>query len=259
MKLGICTGIENAAGVHDAGWDYVEGNVQTLFQGLVPDEAWTMLAPIRASAAPVLAANLLVPGSLKITGPDADLDSLCQYMTRVLERAGRTGTTMLVFGSGGARQVPEGWSHARAQQQIVAFGKMLAPIAESHGVAVVLEPLNGNDCNIINTVAEAMECVRAVAHPSFECLVDSYHLWVQGESIEHVRQAGTHIRHVHLADLEGRVAPGESGKADYRPLFRILKDAGYDGLMSVEAGGFGDFTDVARRVLARIREDWARA
>ena len=56
---------------------------------------------------------------------------------------------------------------------------MSVEIAASHGVLIVAEPLNRGECNIINTVAEAMEYVQAVNHPNFNCLVDSYHLWLE--------------------------------------------------------------------------------
>ena len=259
MKLGICAGLESAPALREAGWDYVEGSVQALFCGLEPDEAWTMLEPIRSAAVPVLAANLLVPAPLKVTGSSVDGDRLRRYMTHVLDRAGRCGTRMLVFGSGGARQVPDGFDKSRAEQQIVETGRMIAPIAERHGVTVVLEPLHGGECNIVNSVAEAMQCVRAVAHPSFQCLVDSYHLWMQGEPLDAVRDAGAHVRHVHLADRDGRVAPGESKSTDYRPLFRVLKDIGYDGLMSVEGSWPGDPAVMRPRVLGYLREQWAAA
>src|SRR5205814_8679089 len=103
MKFGICTSLTNAAAVEAAGWDYVEENVQTLLQGTVADEQWTQDAAAKAAPLPVPAANSLVPASLKITGPTADLAALKKYMTTVLSRAQRVGIKTLVFGSGGAR------------------------------------------------------------------------------------------------------------------------------------------------------------
>src|SRR5438067_348962 len=74
-------------------------------------------------------------------------------------------------------------------------------------------------------------------------LVDSYHLWAEDEPLENVERAMKHIRHVHVADRAGRVAPGVSGVAaenDYCDLFRLLKSGGYDQTISVEALGFKD-------------------
>src|SRR5437764_6732620 len=128
MKFGICIPVENAPAVKAAGWDYVEDSVQGFFQGLVPDDQWKGLERLRASRLPVLACNLLVPGQLKITGPGADLGKLVDYMRNVLRRAQKTETKVLVFGSAGARNIPEGFDRGAARQQIVDFARMGATL-----------------------------------------------------------------------------------------------------------------------------------
>src|SRR5262245_36474925 len=124
MKFGICTSVDNAAAVRAAGGDFVEEGVQHLLAAHVPDEQWPGPTRVQASALPVPAANTLVPGALKITGPDAQLEALRKYMTTIFRRASATGTRMLVFGSGGARNVPEAFDRARARDQILEFLKM---------------------------------------------------------------------------------------------------------------------------------------
>jgi sugar phosphate isomerase/epimerase len=259
MRLGICTKVERATELRDAGADFVEENVQTLLQGLIDDAKWDGMKRIGESALPVFAANSLVPGDLKIVGESVDFDWLRRYIGTVVSRAKRAGIKMLVFGSGAARNVPEGFDRNRARQQIVAFCKMAAEFCSNAGITLVAEPLNRRECNIINTVAEAMEYVKAVDHPSFQCLVDSYHFWMENEPLESLTAAMPWIRHVHLADKDGRVAPGESGSADYRAFFRVLKRANYQGAICVEALGFDDFHTVGKRVVAFIRRQWEEA
>lgn len=259
MRFGICTAVENAADVKAAGWDFVEENVQGLLQGQLPDAQWNGADRVRNAAVPVLSANCLVPGTLKITGPDASPDKLRAYMAAVLKRARQLGIHMLVFGSGGARQVPEGFDRENAKQQIIAFGRMSAEIAAEYGVTLVVEHLNKGECNIINSVPEAMTYVKAVSHPNFQCLVDSYHFWTEEEGLEGVQAAAPWVKHVHLADKAGRVPPGESGMSDYRPFFRIFKQGGYAGLMSVEASGFKDIKSVGPKVLAFLKKQWKEA
>ena len=119
-----------------AGWDFVEENVQTLFKGTEAEDRYDGRQKVAMSALPVAAANCLVPGSIKITGPAVEPAGLRGYMSNVLRRAGQAGCRTLVFGSGGARQVPDGWDRVHAYEQIVAFGKMAAPIAQRHGVTI---------------------------------------------------------------------------------------------------------------------------
>lgn len=258
MRFGICTTtLEEAPAAKGAGWDYVEGSVQGLLQGLVPDEQWQGKRVIERCPLPVPAANLLVPGSLKITGPDADPAKLRDYMKNVTRRAKQTGTEMLVFGSGGARQVPDGFSRDKAREQIIAFARICAETAAEAGVTVVAEPLNRGECNIMNSVAESMEYVRAVEHPNFQCLLDTYHFWLENEPLENLRKALPWIKHVHLADKDRRAAPGESGTANYKPVFRLLKEAGYNSMMSVESTGFT--SEAYPRVLDYLKTTWQQA
>ena len=259
MRLGICTKVERASELREAGADFIEENVQTLLEGLSDDRNWGGMKRINASALPVLAANSLVPGDLKIVGESAGFDRLQEYIRNVVSRAKRAGIKVLVFGSGAARNVPDGFDRKRAGGQILTFCKMAAQSCAGAGITLVVEPLNRGECNIINTVAEAMEYVKAVDHPSFQCLVDSYHFWVEKEPVENLTAAMPWIRHVHLADKEGRVAPGESGTTDYRPFFRVLKRANYQGAICVEALGFDDFSTVGKRVVAFIRRQWEEA
>src|SRR5205085_2741370 len=143
-----------------------------------------------------------------------------------------------------------------ARRQILEFVKMSAPIAARHGVTIVAEPLNRGESNVINSVAEGMTYVDEVNHPNFQCLVDTYHFWLEDEPLENLKRAMPKIQHVHLADKEGRVAPGESGKSDYKPFFKVLKDFGYNKLISVEAPPFTDFAARGRPVLEYIKEQW---
>lgn len=74
------------------------------------------------------------------------------------------------------------------------------------GGVLVLEPLCRRECNIINTVAEAMSYVQSVNDAHFPRLLNTYHFWMAEESVDHVRAAVPWIKHVHVADLQGRVA-----------------------------------------------------
>ena len=208
---------------------------------------------------PIPAACVLLPSALKVVGPEVDMEKLRSYMTTVLKRAKICGIGKLVFGSGAARKIPDGFSREAASNQIIDFAKMSAELASKQGIMLVLEPLNQGETNVINTVAEAMRFVKSVDHPSFQCLVDSYHFWLEDESLENLRRAMPWIKHVHLADKEGRVAPGLSGKADYRPFFRVLKQAGYNGNISFEGAAMPDFSETAPNVLEFVKKQWAEA
>lgn len=256
--FGICTSTAKAAAMKDVGWDFVEENVQTLFRGTEPDDKYDTTS-VKASVLPIYAANCLIPGPLKITGPSVDMDRLRLYMANVLRRADEANCRRLVFGSGVARRVPENWDKAAATDQIVEFGKMIGPMAQDKDITVVLEHLSLAECNIVNDLSEELTIVQRVNHPGFCALLDTFHFWTDDLAMSQIEPLLPHIKHVHLADKAGRVPPGESGTSDYRPIFSLLKQAGYDGGFSVEANGFGDISGMGSRVLSFLKRQWGEA
>jgi len=259
MRFGIFTAVENAAVAKQTGWAYVEEHVQNLLQADVSDQQWTGAAAVRKAPLPVPAAACLLPPSMKMTGPDASIERLQPYMRIILRRAQQVGIRTIVIGSGAARAVPDGWSRQTARRQIVEFCRMSAEIAAAHDVILVAEHLNRGECNIINSLPEAISYVRDVNHPNFQCLVDSFHFWLEDEKLEDLEAAMPWIRHVHLSDPEGRVPCGQSGKQDYRPLFRVLKRNEYNGDLTMEVFGFTDFAGAGVRALAFLKREWEEA
>lgn len=261
IRWGYCAPCDLSSAFKTSGWDYVEGNIQALLQGTVPASEWASADSIRQCALPVIAGNSLVPGSLKITGPVVDADALKAYMINVLLRAKQVGMTTLVFGSGAARNLPEDFDRKIAKQQILSFLSEAATLAEQAGVTIVAEPLNRKESNILNSVAEAMEYVTELNHPNFQCLVDSYHFWLEDEPLKNLEAAMPSIKHVHVADKDGRVAPGESGSADYRSFFKVLKEAGYSGGISVEASDTKRINESGKesKVLTYLKSQWDAA
>jgi sugar phosphate isomerase/epimerase len=256
MRFGICVPVEDSARVKAIGFDYVEEVVPRLLQGEVENELWTGEARAKAAALAVPAGNALVPGNLRITGPDVVPEKLRAYIERIIDRAARVGIKTLVFGSGAARMVPDGFDRKEARRQILDFIRMAMPYCARRGIVMVCEPLNRGECNIINSIPEAMEYVWQVDHPHFQCLLDVYHFWLENEPLEHLRDAMPWIRHTHLADTEGRRPPGLTGKNDYRPLFAELKRAAYDGSMSIETIGYAPLLEEAPRSLQFLKSQW---
>ncbi|MEY4916206.1 MAG: hypothetical protein RL616_119 [Verrucomicrobiota bacterium] len=141
---------------------------------------------------------------------------------------------VIVWGSGPARQVPDGFSRELAFDQLVALGKLLAPEAAKRGITIVAEPLRTAECNFINTATEGLRWVEAVNHPNFELLVDIFHMTEEHEDMGIIVKAGPHIAHVHFANPKGRVLPLSEEEFDYAPFLSALKKIGYHGTMTIE-------------------------
>ena len=233
MKFGVCGGPEIAQAARQAGYDYFEWSVGGLLHPREEESVFEeALAQVRAAALPCPAVNVFLPADLKVTGPDADLEKLRAYVSIAFRRAARAGVDTIVFGSGGARRIPEGYDRAAAFQQLAAFGRMAGPIAGDYGVTIVVEPLNVSETNVLNTVEESAGLVRAVDHPNFQLLVDGYHWAKDRDSLAGILDNGPLIRHAHIATVEGRRPPRPAD--DCAAFLQAMARIGYAGRMSIE-------------------------
>jgi sugar phosphate isomerase/epimerase len=260
MKFGICAGLEQLPALEAAGYDYIELSVAGHLAPEKPDSDVlpALEAAFAASKIKPEAFNGFLPGDLRVTGPVVDPERQFKYVASAARRAAILGGHTIVFGSGGARQVPDGFDKATATDQIVDFLKRIGDLCAEEGVTIAIEPLNKLECNILNSVAESMEVVYRVNHPAIQVLSDLYHVGKDGQSYSETADAGEHLRHVHVATVEGRKAPMTGDVAFLTDYFRAVKAAGYDRRCSIE-GGWDDLGAQAAEALAALRTAWEAA
>ena len=234
VQIGYCTPLANLEAAKAAGFDYVELGTSEI-AALSDAEFEQAAARIRQVGMPVPATNLFLPAALKVTGPAIEIDRQLAYVRRAFARLAQIGTTIVVFGSGGARLVPEGFPKDQAFQQLVEFGRRIAPEARARGITIAVEPLRPEETNIINSAEEGLALVNAVGDPNFQLMVDFYHLASVKEDPASIVRARDHIRHLHMANPQGRVFPRAAAEYDYAPFFAALRSIGYDKRISVEA------------------------
>lgn len=259
MHIGICADPKTLATLPAAaGHDFVEGFTQEVLVPEKPDAEFAVRADaLRRSGQRMPASNRFLPADLKVVGPSVDFGRLGRYGSATFRRAREIGMTLVVFGSAGARMVPEGFSAARAFDQYVESLRLLGPIAAAQGVTLLVEPLNRGECNLVNTLREGAEAVRRANVSGVMLLVDIFHMLRNGESPDEIAPVGPLIRHVHVAENRDRAAPGVHGD-DFRPFFRALHRVGYDGRLALEP----DWTDLpsqAGPAVAAVRAQLADA
>jgi sugar phosphate isomerase/epimerase len=206
-------------------------------------------AALRTCGFPMPAANVLLPAALKCSGPDIDYIRLESYAQTVFRRAKEIGMTLIVFGSAGARMMPEGFSPAKGFEQYVDLLKQFGPLAEENGVTLVVEPLNRGECNLVNTVLEGAEAVRRANTNGVRLLVDIFHMLRNGEPPDDIVKVGPLIRHAHLAENKDRAAPGVNCE-DFRPYLRALRRTGYNDRLTLEP----TWTDLPNQLGPALRE-----
>jgi D-psicose/D-tagatose/L-ribulose 3-epimerase len=256
VLVGYCVGLKGLEIAKAAGFDYVELGVSEI-AALSDDEFEAALARVTQIGIPTPNANLFIPGTIRLTGPAAtDPAEQMAYVKKAFARLKRLGVTIVCFGSGGARRVPDGFPKEDAFKQLVAFGKRAAEEARVHGITIVIEPLRRQESNIINTAAEGLELVNAVSDPNFQLLIDFYHLASEKEDPAIVLRARDHIRHLHMANPQGRVFPLAWEEFDYAPFFANLRQIKYAGRISIEASS-RDVPSEGPRAIGLLRKAFA--
>jgi len=252
MQFGVCGDARMAAFAARSGYDFAEGSVGGVLMPREPEATFrAALAALRAAELPYPVLNCFVPGDLKITGPAADLAALRAYAATALVRAEQAGVRVIVFGSGGARRIPDGFDVKAARTQLVSFCSLVAGMAHDRGVTIVVEPLNRAECNVLTSVAECAALVRDVAHPGVRLLVDAYHFLRDGDAYDDIVAHGDLLAHVHIATTPNRLPPAAE-PCDFGPFFNALHKAGYDGRVSIEGK-----INSPERELAAAREHMA--
>ena len=234
VRIGYCGPLKDIDAVKAAGFDYME--VRTSEVAALSDADYDRLADkLTRLALSVPAAYWFLPAEIKITGPNIDKARQMAYLHTALDRVSRLGVQLIVFGSSGARQVPEGFSRQEAYAQLVDFGKRAGPEARSRNITIAIEPQRREESNIINTTAEALAWVEAVNDPNIQLMIDFYHFSVEKEDPAVISKVQGHLRHLHMANPINRVMPLQLDEYDYAPFFTALRQIRYDKLIGLEA------------------------
>jgi sugar phosphate isomerase/epimerase len=179
------------------------------------------------------------------------------YLSCLLDLCSDLGGKVLVLGSPKQRSLVEGQTQDGARQRAVDLLGSVMDQAGQFDLTICLEPLSPVETDFINTVAEGMEVVRQVNHPSLKIHLDVKAMCSEAaavpEVIRSVRVEDIGHFHVNDANLYG---PG-MGDVDYGPISEAIKDVGWDRWLSVEVFKYDpDPETIAQRSIDYLRRYW---
>jgi hydroxypyruvate isomerase len=105
-----------------------------------------------------------------------------------------------------------------------------------HGIELLIEPINTRDMPgyFLNTQADAHAIRDAVGEPNLKVQMDFYHAQImEGDLASTFRKHRDGIGHIQIASVPARNEP-DDGEVNYRYLFRLLDELGYDGWVGCE-------------------------
>ncbi|MFQ5810649.1 MAG: sugar phosphate isomerase/epimerase family protein [Armatimonadota bacterium] len=198
---------------------------------------------------------LVSPKGLHLTTPDDDVRRrTVAYMCDLVRLCHDLGGQIMVFGSPSQRNIVEGQTREATIARLKEGFIECMSIPEAEGITLCLEPLTGEQANIINTAAEAREIVDEIDHPRVRMILDCRSMADEEDDLgEAIRASKGYMRHLHVNDDNG-LGPGFGG-TDFAPVAQAVKDIGFDGYLSVEVFDFSlNSVDVAKKSIAFLRE-----
>src|SRR5437764_6664854 len=191
----------------------------------------------------------------QLTSPDEGVRRrTADYLGELARCCRDFGGDVLVFGSPQQRRIPPGATREQAADYALdTFRRTAATIADS-GVTLCLEPLAPAEADFLTTCAEACALLDRIDHPNFRLHLDVKAMSSEAEPVpDLIREYLPRTGHFHANDPNRR-GPG-FGATDFRPIFRALRDGGYDGWVSVEVFDYSpDPETIARESIRCMRE-----
>jgi D-psicose/D-tagatose/L-ribulose 3-epimerase len=114
--------------------------------------------------------------------------------------------------------------------------RQAAEEAQKHQVMLAIEYLNRFECYFLTTAADARALVKAIDHPHFRMMYDTFHANIEEKQVSPVITSIADVMiHVHLSEND-RGTPG-TGHVLWDETFQALRQVKYDGWMVIEAFG----------------------
>lgn len=259
MKIGICTSLENAQKAVDAGFDYVEISASEIAQR----EPWTT-EPYQGL--PIEVVNLFLPGTWTIW--DRERFNTNQYMVELKQRLSELNVRIAVVGSGRQRSCPPGitfpyqqppeaildsWHGAKNPEEIFRVYPIWFESMPGNDIKIAPESLNRDETNVGTDCGSFAQILK---EGGIGYTADFYHILKEWDFDG--REGGRDYPtdefwanqlpfaplHVHVAQLDGRLAP-QPNDPMLEGGFARLRELGYQGRFSLECNRLepGDYPE----------------
>ena len=182
---------------------------------------------------------MVSPPGLHVTTPDQSLrERSWRHIADLIDLCGDLGDSgVMVFGSPKQRCRVDGLSRKEATENYIDGLSGVAQHAQERDVTILVEALPLNQCDVINSLAEAVSVVHRINHPAVRTMFDTHN--AVDETEPHAALVDRYfelIRHVHVNEMDGRY-PGTGGY-DFKPVLDVLRRRRYAGWISLEVFDF---------------------
>lgn len=182
---------------------------------------------------------MVAPKGLHVTTPDNALRAKSWlHIRNLVDLCADLGPNgVMVFGSPFQRATTGGLTRAEATARYADGLAEVAPHALERGVTILVEALPKAQCDVVQTLEEAVGIVKQIDSPAIRTMFDTHN--AVDELEPHavlVDRYYEYLRHIHVNEMDGK----HCGKGDYdfKPVLEVLIRKGWPRWVSLEAFDF---------------------
>ncbi len=194
--------------------------------------------------------NCFVLSEFKIVD---DTHEMWEYIEKAFYRMNKLSAKIIVFGSGGARRIPDGMLYNEGYEKLKKFIIRCNELAKKHDMILVIEPLNHNESNFVSTVKEAYSLAKELNLSNVKALADIFHMYVENEDFSILGETINGIYHTHINNPITRTCPTLEDNMYIENFAKELLNAGYSKTVTIESS-FNDFTTEIKNAIIYLRK-----
>jgi len=173
---------------------------------------------------------------------------LIKNYTDMIPKVAEAGYKNLICFSGNRR----GMKDEKGWKACTEGLKKIMPLAEKHGVMIVMELLNSKVDHkdyMCDRTPWGVELCRRVGSSNFKLLYDIYHMQIdEGDVIRTIKDNNQYIAHYHTGGVPGRHEIDESQELYYPAIMKSILSTGFKGYVAQE------FIPAAKDALASLKQ-----
>ncbi|KAK3584574.1 hypothetical protein CHS0354_024622 [Potamilus streckersoni] len=117
---------------------------------------------------------------------------------------------------------------------------------QKEGIMALIEPLNTRVTApnyFLTSPHQALEYIKRIDHPNLKLQFDVFHVQlIAGDLTANLKAALPFIGHIQIAQAPDRGEPDLNGEINYKHVFRVIEEMGYDGYIGLEYKPRGEST-----------------
>ncbi|XP_050431354.1 putative hydroxypyruvate isomerase [Adelges cooleyi] len=125
-------------------------------------------------------------------------------------------------------------SHHKAYEDNLTYA---TGVFEKNGIIGLIEPINKYSAPgyYLNSYERAVQVITKIGSPNLKLQLDIFHLQqIKGDLTNNIKTLLPYAGHIQIAQVPKRNEPNTPGEIDYKYIFQLLEDLGYNGWIGLE-------------------------